>query len=65
MAHPLRLKILCALKGDELPVLEIGLGGRLDSVNVVDSDVAVITNIIFLRIMPDFSKPIFSRVSPK
>jgi hypothetical protein len=22
MAHPLRLKILCALKGDELPVLE-------------------------------------------
>jgi ArsR family transcriptional regulator len=23
MAHPLRLKILCALKGDELPVLEI------------------------------------------
>ncbi|MBA5249424.1 MAG: bifunctional folylpolyglutamate synthase/dihydrofolate synthase [Gammaproteobacteria bacterium] len=26
-------------------VLEIGLGGRLDSVNVVDSDVAVITSI--------------------
>jgi ArsR family transcriptional regulator len=23
MAHPLRLKILCALKGNELPVLEI------------------------------------------
>lgn len=23
MAHPLRLKILCALKGDELPVLQI------------------------------------------
>jgi ArsR family transcriptional regulator len=23
MAHPLRLKILCALKSDELPVLEI------------------------------------------
>ena len=23
MAHPLRLKILCALKADELPVLEI------------------------------------------
>jgi DNA-binding transcriptional ArsR family regulator len=23
MAHPLRLKILCALKNDELPVLEI------------------------------------------
>ena len=29
----------------EIAVLEIGLGGRLDSVNVVDSDVAVITNI--------------------
>ncbi len=23
MAHPLRLKILCVLKGDEMPVLEI------------------------------------------
>ena len=29
----------------DIAVLEIGLGGRLDSVNVVDSDVAVITNI--------------------
>jgi len=29
----------------DVAVLEIGLGGRLDSVNVVDSDVAVITNI--------------------
>lgn len=28
-----------------IAVLEIGLGGRLDSVNVVDSDVGVITNI--------------------
>lgn len=29
----------------DVAVLEIGLGGRLDCVNVVDSDVAVITNI--------------------
>ena len=29
----------------DLAILEVGLGGRLDSVNVVDSDVSVITNI--------------------
>tara|TARA_Y100000746_G_scaffold232690_1_gene250642 strand:- start:2221 stop:3417 length:1197 start_codon:yes stop_codon:yes gene_type:complete len=29
----------------DLALLEVGLGGRLDSVNVVDSDVSVITNI--------------------
>ena len=29
----------------DIAVLEIGLGGRLDSVNMVDSDVGVITNI--------------------
>ena len=29
----------------ELAILEVGLGGRLDSVNVVDSDVSVITNV--------------------
>ncbi len=29
----------------DVAILEIGLGGRLDSVNVVDSDVGVITNI--------------------
>lgn len=28
-----------------IAILEIGLGGRLDSVNVVDADIAVITNI--------------------
>ena len=28
-----------------LAILEVGLGGRLDSVNVVDSDVSVITNV--------------------
>ena len=29
----------------DLAILEVGLGGRLDSVNVVDSDVSIITNI--------------------
>ncbi|WP_342594132.1 folylpolyglutamate synthase/dihydrofolate synthase family protein [Salinicola lusitanus] len=29
----------------ELAILEVGLGGRLDAVNVVDSDVAIITTI--------------------
>ena len=28
-----------------IALLEVGLGGRLDSINVVDSDVSVITNI--------------------
>ncbi|MYD98750.1 MAG: bifunctional folylpolyglutamate synthase/dihydrofolate synthase [Gammaproteobacteria bacterium] len=42
--------ILAALKviteaGVDHAVLEIGLGGRLDAVNVVDADVAVITSI--------------------
>lgn len=29
----------------DLVILEVGLGGRLDAVNIVDADVAVITNI--------------------
>lgn len=29
----------------DLAILEVGLGGRLDAVNIVDADVAVITNI--------------------
>ena len=29
----------------DIAILEVGLGGRLDSVNVVDCDIAVITNI--------------------
>lgn len=29
----------------DLIVLEVGLGGRMDAVNVIDSDVAVITNV--------------------
>lgn len=31
--------------GLELWILEVGLGGRLDAVNIVDSDVAVVTSI--------------------
>ena len=30
----------------DVVVLEVGLGGRLDAVNVVDADVAVVTNIV-------------------
>ena len=42
--------ILAALRAIEqaqvdVAVLEVGLGGRLDAVNVVDADVAVVTNI--------------------
>ena len=29
----------------DIAILEVGLGGRLDSVNVVDSDLAIITNV--------------------
>ena len=41
------LAALVAIRGAEVDVavLEVGLGGRLDAVNVVDADVAVITNI--------------------
>ena len=31
----------------DILILEIGLGGRLDAVNIVDSDVAIITSIAF------------------
>lgn len=37
--------IIFADKKVEIAVLEVGLGGRLDSVNVVDPNVSVITNI--------------------
>ena len=37
--------IIFAEANIDLAILEVGLGGRLDSVNVVDSDVSVITNI--------------------
>jgi dihydrofolate synthase/folylpolyglutamate synthase len=36
---------LAAEAGVDAAVLEVGLGGRLDAVNVVDADVAVITSI--------------------
>jgi dihydrofolate synthase/folylpolyglutamate synthase len=36
---------LFAQAGLDLAVLEVGLGGRLDAVNVVDADVAVITTV--------------------
>src|SRR5690348_1953100 len=41
---------LCALwlfarEGLDLAVLEVGLGGRLDAVNIVDADVSVITTV--------------------
>lgn len=29
----------------DVVILEVGLGGRLDAVNIVDADVAVVTNI--------------------
>ena len=37
--------IIFANEAIDLAILEVGLGGRLDSVNVVDCDVSVITNI--------------------
>lgn len=37
--------IIFAEASIDLAILEVGLGGRLDSVNIVDSDVSVITNI--------------------
>ncbi len=37
--------IIFAKANIDLAILEVGLGGRLDSVNVVDSDISVITNI--------------------
>jgi dihydrofolate synthase/folylpolyglutamate synthase len=41
------LAIMHLLAGQELDVviLEVGLGGRLDAVNVVDADVAIVTSI--------------------
>ncbi len=36
---------ICAAESPDLVVLEVGMGGRLDAVNIVDADVAVITSI--------------------
>ena len=37
--------LIFAKRGVDIAILEVGLGGRLDSVNVVNTDIAVITNI--------------------
>ena len=37
--------LIFASEDVDIAILEVGLGGRLDSVNVVDCDIAVITNI--------------------
>ncbi|MBW5288599.1 MAG: Dihydrofolate synthase [Candidatus Ruthia sp. Apha_13_S6] len=37
--------IIFELEKVDVAVLEVGLGGRLDSVNIIDNDVSVITNI--------------------
>jgi dihydrofolate synthase / folylpolyglutamate synthase len=38
------LAIVCAQKPD-VAILEVGLGGRLDAVNIIDADCAIITSI--------------------
>ena len=37
--------VIAARECPDLLVLEVGLGGRLDAVNIVDSDIAVVTSI--------------------
>ncbi|TRX57275.1 bifunctional tetrahydrofolate synthase/dihydrofolate synthase [Thalassomonas sp. M1454] len=37
--------IICQQIAPEFVILEVGLGGRLDATNIIDSDVAVITSI--------------------
>ncbi|MFB9068908.1 bifunctional tetrahydrofolate synthase/dihydrofolate synthase [Pseudofulvimonas gallinarii] len=37
--------LLMAEAGLDLAVLEVGLGGRLDAVNIIDADVAVVTTV--------------------
>ncbi len=41
----LAIMSLMAASGLDLAILEVGLGGRLDAVNVVDADCAIITSI--------------------
>jgi dihydrofolate synthase/folylpolyglutamate synthase len=36
---------LLATSGVDVAILEVGLGGRLDAVNVIDADVAIVTSI--------------------
>lgn len=37
--------LLLARSGVEVAILEVGLGGRLDAVNLVDADVAILTSV--------------------
>jgi dihydrofolate synthase/folylpolyglutamate synthase len=41
----LAIMYLLSKSGIEVAILEVGLGGRLDAVNVVDADVAIVTSI--------------------
>src|SRR6185437_11399395 len=43
--HTLVALILLSRKPLDVWILEVGLGGRLDAVNVIDADVAIITTI--------------------
>jgi len=36
---------ICAASGLDLSLLEVGLGGRLDAVNLVDADAAIVTTV--------------------
>jgi dihydrofolate synthase / folylpolyglutamate synthase len=36
---------ICASEQTDLAILEVGLGGRLDAVNIIDADAAVVTSI--------------------
>ena len=39
--------LLFAVAGLDVALLEVGLGGRLDAVNIVDADVAIVTTVDF------------------
>ena len=45
LRHALRAPPIFREESVDVSVLEVGLGGRLDAVNAVDADLAVITNI--------------------
>jgi dihydrofolate synthase/folylpolyglutamate synthase len=41
----LAIMLLLSQSGLDVAILEVGLGGRLDAVNVIDADVAIVTSI--------------------
>ena len=41
----MRFLLIFSKKKLDVLILEVGLGGRLDAVNIIDSDVSIITNI--------------------